>query len=263
MDDATIEGLKFWGLTALLNPLFLAFLLAVYFTGKFVGKLTIRPNIWKFLLLCYLGLFLFPNLRNAGPIIGGLFLLGFFSAHIRSIPAILSWAGGIGDFFFALRYRRAFEDIRRREQELEDELRRTRAQAQGTQQGESEAQRQWRREQEQQRARKAEEASRKRQGQASAGNKAQEKARQGDGQKRNEGTSGSGSTASPPDDLRAKHLRTLGLDPRKTWNPDEVKAAYRRAAKRTHPDAEGSKVEFIAVQNAWEWLRIFAFSNKL
>jgi hypothetical protein len=255
MDDATLEGLKFWGLTALLNPLFLAFLLAVYFTGKFVGKLTIRPNIWKFLLLCYLGLFLFPNLRNAGPIIGGLFLLGFFSAHIRSIPSILSWAGGIGDFFFALRYRRAFEDIRRREQELEEELRRARAQARGTQQGESEAQRQWRREQEAERARKAEETARQKQGQGNAGNKTQEKARQGDGQKSSSRTSGTGYSSPPPEDLRAQHLRTLGLDPRKSWNPDQVKAAYRSTAKRTHPDAGGSTVEFIAVQNAWEWLR--------
>lgn len=253
MDDATIEGLKFWGLTALLNPLFLAFLLAVYFTGKFVGKLTIRPNIWKFLLLCYLGLFLFPNLRNAGPIIGGLFLLGFFSAHIRSIPSILSWAGGIGDFFFALRYRRAFEDIRRRERELEEELRRARAQARSGQQGESEAQRQWRREQETERARKAEETSRQKQEQARAGNKTQEKARQGDGQQRNERASGT--TNTPSDDLRAKHLRTLGLDPRVIYGFDEMKSAYRKALKRTHPDAGGSAVEFIEVQNAWEFIQ--------
>lgn len=257
MDDATLEGLKFWGLTALLNPLFLAFLLAVYFTGKFVGKLTVRPNIWKFLLLCYLGLFLFPNLRNAGPIIGGLFLLGFFSAHIRSIPSILSWAGGIGDFFFALRYRRAFEDIRQREQELEEELRRARAQARHGQQGESEAQRQWRREQEAERARKAEEAARQKQGQGqgNSGGKAREKARHGDGQGSTGRSSGTGYSSPPPDDLRAKHLRTLGLDPRKSWNTDQVKAAYRRAAKQTHPDAGGSTVEFIAVQNAWEWLK--------
>jgi hypothetical protein len=255
MDDATLEGLKFWGLTALLNPLLLAFLLAVYFTGKFVGKLTVRPNIWKFLFLCYMGLFLFPNLRNAGPIIGGLFALGFFSAHIRSIPAILSWAGGIGDFFFALRYRRAFEDIRRKEQELEEELRRARAQARGTQQGESEAQRQWRRERETERDRKAEDASQQKQGQGSSGSTEQENARQGNGQKSNDRTSGTGYTPPPPDDIRSKHLRTLGLDPRKSWNPDEVKAAYRRAAKRAHPDAGGSAVEFIAVQNAWEWLQ--------
>ena len=254
MDDATLEGLKFWGLTALLNPLFLAFLLAVYFTGKFVGKLTIRPNIWKFLLLCYLGLFLFPNLRNAGPIIGGLFALGFFSAHIRSIPSILSWAGGIGDFFFALRYRRAFEDIRRREQELEEGLRRARAQAQQEQQGESEAQRQWRREQKAERNRKAEEASQQKQEQARAENRTQEKARQEDGQKRNERTTGTAYTQPPPDDLRARHLRTLGLDPGVIYGFDELKSAYRKALKRTHPDAGGSAVEFIEVQNAWEWL---------
>jgi hypothetical protein len=249
------ENLRFWGFTALFNPLFLGFLLAVYFTGKLVGKLTIRPNVWKLLALCYLGLFLFPNLRSSGPIIGGVFVLGFFSAHIRRIPSILSWAGGIGDFFFALRYRQAFEDIRRREQELEEELRRARAQARNGQQGESDAQRQWRREQEAQRARKAEEASQQKQEKANAGGKKQEKTRQSDGQEQNSRSSGTRYTPPPPDDLRTKHLRALGLDPSKSWNPDEIRAAYRKAAKRTHPDAGGSAVEFIAVQNAWQWLR--------
>lgn len=159
-----------------------------------------------------------------------------------------------GDFFFALRYRQAFEDIRRREQELEEELRRARAQSRQGQQGESEAQRQWRREQEQQRARKAEEAARQKQ-EKSAGSKTQENARQGDGQQRNERTTGTAYTQPPPDELRAKHLRTLGLDPREVYGFDELKSAYRKALKRTHPDAGGSAVEFIAVQNAWEWFK--------
>jgi DnaJ-class molecular chaperone len=66
--------------------------------------------------------------------------------------------------------------------------------------------------------------------------------------------------------MAGRHARrpehgTLGPDPRKTWNPDEVKAAYRRAAKQSHPDAGGSTVEFIAAQNAWEWLRQYAKSS--
>lgn len=249
------ENLKFWGLTALFNPLFLGFLLSVYFTGKLVGKLTIRPNVWKLLALCYLGLFLFPNLRSSGPIIGGIFVLGFFSAHIRRIPSILSWAGGVGDFFFALRYRHAFEDIRRREQELEEQLAQARAEARRAQHGESDTQRNWRKEQEAQRARQTEESSK--QEQASAGSSSQEKNRQGDGQWGGK-TFGKESRTPPPDDLKARNLRTLGLDPRKSWNPDEIKAAYRKAAKRTHPDTGGSASDFIAVQNAWEWLRVRA-----
>ena len=249
MDAATLEGLKFWGLTALLNPLFLAFLLAVYFTGKFVGKLTVRPNIWKFLLLCYLGLFLFPNLRNAGPIIGGLFALGFFSAHIRSIPAILSWAGGIGDFFFALRYRRAFEDIRRREQELEDELRRARAQARGTQQGESDAQRQWRREQEAERSRKAADTKK------SSAKVDDSDDKQTNGRYRSSEGEGRGAAHHPTDEKRTRCLRVLGLDPSRKYGPDDLKAAYRRKVKETHPDAGGSQACFIEVVNAYEWLR--------
>lgn len=249
------ENIKFWGLTALFNPLFLGFLLAVYFTGKLVGKLTIRPNVWKLLALCYLGLFLFPNLRSSGPIIGGIFILGFLSAHIRRIPSILSWAGGVGDFFFALRYRHAFEDIRRREQELEEQLAQARAEARRAQHGESDTQRNWRKEQEAERARKTGEGSK--QERASAGNNAQEKSRQNDGQWEGK-TFGKKNSSPPPDDLKARHLRTLGLDPRKTWNPDEIKAAYRKAAKRTHPDTGGSASEFIEVQNAWEWLRVRA-----
>lgn len=250
MDDATIEGLKFWGLTALLNPLFLVFLLAVYFTGKFVGKLTRRPNIWKFLLLCYLGLFLFPNLRNAGPIIGGLFLLGFFSAHIRSIPSILSWAGGIGDFFFALRYRRAFEDIRRREQELEEELRRARAQARNGQQGESDAQRQWRREQEAERSRKAADTKK------SSAKADDSDDKQTNGRYRSSDGQGTGAThRHPTDDKKTRCLRVLGLDPSRKYSPDDLKAAYRRKVRETHPDAGGSQADFIEVVNAYEWLR--------
>ena len=250
MDDATLEGLKFWGLTALLNPLFLAFLLAVYFTGKFVGKLTVRPNIWKFLLLCYLGLFLFPNLRNAGPIIGGLFLLGFFSTHIRNIPSILSWAGGIGDFFFALRYRHAFEDIRRREQELEEELRRARAQARNGQQGESDAQRQWRREQEAGRNRKAADTKKSSAKADDSGDK------QTNGRYHFSETKGLGGTRqSPAEEKTTRCLRVLGLDPTRRYSPDDLKAAYRRKVKEAHPDAGGSHAAFIEVVNAYEWLQ--------
>lgn len=253
--DEYWEGLKTLILTALFNPAFLFFLLAIYFLGKLFGRLVSQPNVWKLILAGYLGIAFIEPIRSLGLFFGTIFLLGFFNGAIRSAPAILAWAEGLGDIFFAFRHRQAFEDIRRRERELEEELRRARAQARSGQQGDGEAQSRWRREQEAERARKAEEASRQKQEQARAGSKAQEKARQGDGQNSSGRTSGTGRATPPPDDLRAKHLRTLGLDPRAIYDFDELKSAYRKALKRTHPDAGGSAVEFIEVQNAWDSIR--------
>jgi len=114
-----LDQAKFWGLTALFNPAFLALLLILFFAGKFFGKLTKRLNIWKILLLAYFGLFLYAPVRDAGPILGGIFLLGMASNHTRLIFSIFGWARNLGDVIYAFRYRRAFEDIRRREQEQE------------------------------------------------------------------------------------------------------------------------------------------------
>ena len=55
--------------------------------------------------------------------------------------------------------------------------------------------------------------------------------------------------------MRTRHLETLGLKPGRDYSPDEIKKAYRRKVMKVHPDAGGSQVEFIAVQNAYEWLR--------
>jgi curved DNA-binding protein CbpA len=50
-------------------------------------------------------------------------------------------------------------------------------------------------------------------------------------------------------------LQTLGLKPGRNYSPDEIKKAYRRKVMKAHPDAGGSQVEFIAVVNAYDWLR--------
>lgn len=46
------------------------------------------------------------------------------------------------------------------------------------------------------------------------------------------------------------HYQTLGVDP--TARVDEIKAAFRQAALRLHPDKEtGSEDEFVKIQQAW------------
>lgn len=110
-----MEGEINWALTALFNPVFLFLLLVVFFLGKLAGRLISRPNIWKLLILCYFGLFVFEPLRNSGWLIGGIFLCGVFSGAIRALPGILVWAESLGDILFALRYRRAYEGVRAQE----------------------------------------------------------------------------------------------------------------------------------------------------
>lgn len=48
------------------------------------------------------------------------------SNHVGTFFSVLAWAGNLGDVLFAFRYRSAYEDIRRREGELEERERRLR-----------------------------------------------------------------------------------------------------------------------------------------
>jgi len=115
---------KTLALTALFNPVFLVLLLILFFAGKFVGKLTRNLNIWKILLIAYCSLFLYAPVRDAGPFLGGIFLLGIASNHIGSFFSVFGWAQNLGDVIYAFRYRSAYEDIRRRERDLEERERR-------------------------------------------------------------------------------------------------------------------------------------------
>jgi hypothetical protein len=248
IDAIDWEWLRFWGATALFNPVFLAFLLAVYFMGKFIGRLASRPNVWKLLLLCYLGVFLFEPLRNAGWILGSIFLIGFFSGTIRNLPGILTWAESFGDIYFALRYRRAYEQLKAQEQAFEEELRRTREGAARTNTGQSRTQQNWKAE--------AEEAR----GKAKASSNG-DKGQDGGRQSQSSGQSSSydrlsGAQQKPQnDDIRRKHLKTLGLNPSESHSLHDIKRAYRKRVKECHPDVGGDSNELRQVVNAWEWLR--------
>lgn len=79
--------------------------------SKFFGKLTHRLNIWKILILAYFGLFLFEPVRDAGPILGGFFVLGAASNHIGTLFSVPRWASSLSDVVFALRYKSAYSDI--------------------------------------------------------------------------------------------------------------------------------------------------------
>ena len=241
-----LEDLERIALTALFNPAFLALLVILFVVGRIFGKLTKKIRLWKILVLGYFALFIYAPVRDSGPILGGIFILGMLSNHVGTFFSALSWAGSLGDVLFAFRYRSAFEDIRRREQELESRERKLREaeRRQAYQQQESghRARAGWRQDAKE---------FRKKPGHNSTGGQSGFKPGSNDQKQRAKTRH-----AQPAqNDVRAHHLQVLGLKAGKDYNPDEIKRAYRRKVMKVHPDAGGSQVEFIAVQNAYEWLR--------
>ena len=240
-------------LTILFNPVLLVLFLLIFFLGKFIGKLAVRPNIWKILALLYVGLLLFQPLRDSGPLIGGVFLLGVLSSHTALIFNILGWARNLGDVIFALRHRRAFDDIRRREQELDERERAFRAEEarfRREQGKESQEQHGWRDEAKRRRKTKTNEKSSGSAGGRSSGSGSSQNRSSERGQQ-------SARQQSSPKDERDGYLIILGLRPGRSYTREDYKRAYRRKAKNTHPDGGGSQSAFIAVGEAYGWLQKF------
>ncbi|PID44246.1 MAG: hypothetical protein CSB48_02495 [Proteobacteria bacterium] len=205
-----LEQLKTIAFTALFNPAFLGLLVVLFFVGRIFGKLTKNIRLWKILVLGYFSFFLFPSVRDAGPYIGGIFIAGILSNHVGTFFSVLSWAGKLGDVLFAFRYRSAYEDIRRREQELEERERRLR---------EAELRQAYHQQEQGQRARAGwqqeargfrQKPESKTQGRSSGDRQGGNSQRKGKKYRTKKQRS---YTPPPQKDVRSKHLRTLGLDP--------------------------------------------------
>ena len=232
--------------TTLFNPALLGLLLILFFAGKLLGKLSVRMNIWKFLLLAYFAIFLIQPLRDAGWFIGGVFLLGFFSNHIRRLPGILMWAEGLGDIYRAYKYRHAYDDLREWERQQAEQERRTREEAARQNTGSSSRQKAWK-----------DDAKRHR-GQDSAQDKEHDRERGGysadnDYMRFNPNSKPSGKRDDSA--VRRAHFQALGLDPNGNYSQRELKKAFNKRALKTHPDQGGNSDEFQRVKAAWEWLR--------
>jgi len=245
--------------TTLFNPALLGLLLILFFAGKLLGKLSVRMNIWKFLLLAYFAIFLIQPLRDAGWFIGGVFLLGFFSNHIRRLPGILSWATSLGDIYFAYKYRKAFDDIRAHEREEQAHARREKEEAARQNTGRSKTQDSWRNE----KGRRGEnnETHQKTRGNERGGHgrsSGEEYTRfNPQGNNRSESSRNKGANQGPgtsSDPTRDMYLIILGLKPGRDYSAADIKSAWKRAAKKNHPDAGGSSADFIKIKSAWSYL---------
>ena len=217
---------------------------AGYLGGYFLGSFTRNISIGKvfiffglFLLFYPLFIFLMDTAFRSTPLT--LFIwLGILSHHRDRIFRLLTWAGDIKDLIFALRYGRAFEEIRRKEEDLEERERRFK-------------------EKQEQYYRNSQEQSQT-QGKRWQQGKKEKQEKQG---KRNKQSSGSeqkqSSQAKASNSSESKKdicLKILGLDVNKNYTSDELKRAFRRQARKCHPDTGGSNEAFVELVEAYEYL---------
>lgn len=175
------------------------------------------------------GFYFYVMLKDAYGAIILAFLLGVVANHINFLVETVLWAQDIQDIWFAHRYRKAFEDIKRQEREFEEQQARARREAyeQQRSQGESQRQREWR-----EQAKQESPSSSQKKTSASSGGGAQREKHSHDA-----------------------YYRTMGLDPGGTYTKADLKRAYHRQAKKTHPDAGGTDMEFQELAKAYQWLQ--------
>jgi hypothetical protein len=225
------------------NPQLLLLLVLWFFIARFIGRLTVRLSWWKIILGLLIFPAIFPELLSLSPALILIFFAGILSNHTRLILDVFAWSQSLGDMVYAFRYRSAFEDIRRREEELEARERAFRAEQarrQHEQGKESESQTRWREEAKRERAKPPPPGG----GRGEDSRASQQKTAKPETPK----------TAPPPNDIRAQHLKTLGLDPRKSYAKTELKTAFRKATMKAHPDTGGSSEAMRQVLAAYDWL---------
>ena len=236
-----LTGMKLTGST-------LMFLLVVFALGWLYGKLTRRIGFIKGFFALIFGLVVYAFLAASNWLIVLLFLAGVLVNHGPLVYGILLWAQSLGDIVYAMRYQQAFEDIRQKEADLEEEFRQRRAEAYRQREADSEAQKRWKAETKQ----------------SGGGTKRQDRTGGAAGSKGSGGEQKQGSQRQkqeapkrptpPGNNLRAKYLSVLGLETGRNYSPGEIKKAYRMKAKETHPDGGGTDAAFIEVKTASEWL---------
>lgn len=196
--------------------------------GFLFGKLTRNVGLIKGFFAVIFGLYFWSIFQNAYGAVILAFLLGVVANHINFLLETVLWAQDIQDIWFAHKYRKAFEDIKQQEREFEEQQARARRDAYEQQraQGESQRQQKWR-----EQARQESPSSSQKKASASSGGGAQREKH--------------------PHDA---YYRTMGLDPNGTYTKADLKRAYHRQAKKTHPDAGGFDQDFIDLTAAMEVL---------
>ena len=261
-------SVMFRAITGLTLSLETMIVLGVFFVlGWLFGKLTRRIGVLKVIALIFFGSMVVTLLSVMPGVVILAFVAGVLMNHGPLLVRMVFWAYDLADIYYALRYQQAFEDIRQAEADIEEEMRRARAEAyrRAHAQGDSAQQARWRGASGSTSGAGASGAKggSDTRGAGSAGQKEKQKADQGHRGARDRtrshgagGGSGQQRRATPPpsETSRDLQLQTLGLAPGRDYTPEELKKAHRRAAKKHHPDAGGSNEAMTAVNLAYEAL---------
>jgi len=203
-------------------------LIAFFGMGFLFGKLTRNMGFIKGFFALIFGLYFYVMLKETHGALILVFLIGVASNHVNFFLETVLWAQDIQDIWFAHKYRKAFEDIKRQEREFEEQQ--TQARRESYQEhranGDNRKQQKWREQAWQENSR----PSKKNADDSSGGDAQKEK---------------------HPHDA---YYQTMGLDPYGTYTKADLKRAYHCKAKKTHPDAGGNDQDFIKLTAAMEVL---------
>jgi F0F1-type ATP synthase membrane subunit b/b' len=203
------------------------FLFVLMFSFGFITQNVRRFQFWRFILLSILIIAFLINFGISKQHLMVMFV-SFFVGYLLPYAYVLRGVGeALSDFINAIRYRDAYEEIKRKEEEVE-ELRKQYEEAY------SDAKH---------RRKNWEDASKKRQQESAGFRQEQEQA-----EKKQRSSSNSNNSYNYKQKSydqsgmeRASYLITLGLDPNEKHSFADIKKAYRRKAMQFHPDRHGGK----------------------
>jgi len=217
----------------------LVFLSVLMFSFGYIAQNIRQFNFWKFLLVSILVIIFFNSFGLTKEHLLTM-LVAFFVGYLLPHASILRSVGEhLSEFVNNIRYRDAYEDIKRKEEEVE-ELRKQYEKARAETNN-----------------KKTEQARRDRQEQSNNFRQNQKKDNQE--QKQDSSNQSKQKTSSTYESPKAKYLKILGLDPNREYSFQEIKKAYRKQASKYHPDKHHGKPNyremeerFKEVQDAFE-----------
>ncbi len=151
--------------------------------------------------------------------------VSFFVGYLLPYVSVLRGIGEhLSEFINNIRYRDAYEDIKRKEEEVE-ELRKKYEQAHSKANN-----------------KKTEQARKERKEQSNNFREKQKKNSQS--QKQQSSNQSKQKASSSYQSPKAKYLKILGLDPNREYSFQEIKKAYRKQASKYHPDKHHGKPNY-------------------
>lgn len=198
------------------------FLSVLMFSFGYIAQNIRQFNFWRFLLVLII---VTTFLNSFGFIQEHLITMcvSFFIGYLLPYVSVLTSIGEhLSEFINNIRYRDAYADIKRKEEEVE-ELRRQ------YEKGRAETNN-----------KKAEQARKERTEQSNNFRKKQKTSSQ-DQQSSNQSKQKASSSYQSP---KAKYLKVLGLDPNGEYSFQEIKKAYRKQASKYHPDKHHGKANY-------------------